>query len=274
MDLVDVDSAKWAQYAQRAAFSTNLLYGREARVVGRLEREALRRCDAVVLVSRTECDLLAPGDERVVPVGNGVDTSYFTVPRRRTEGPATLVFTGTMDYRPNVEGVCWFAERVWPRLRQQVSELRFIIVGRDPTPAVRRLAERPGIEVTGTVPDVRPYLAEATVAVCPLRIARGVQNKVLEAMASALPVVATHEALVGLDVQPGREVLEANSPEQWLDALVGLIGDERTRQQIGRQARRCVEQRYTWEAQLAPLVSLCEELARPDGEARGNRRDR
>ena len=136
--------------------------------MARLEQQALRHCDAVVLVSRAEADALGAGSDRVLPVGNGVDTDTFRPQARPADAPPTLVFTGTMDYRPNVEGVCWFAEAIWPALRRERPDLRFVIVGRDPAPAVRRLAERPGIGAPGAVPDVRPYLAGSTLAVAPM----------------------------------------------------------------------------------------------------------
>lgn len=270
-DLVDIDSAKWAAYAEAARWPTSWLYGREAAGVARLERRALRQCDAVVLVSEDEAKTLGTESDKVLAVANGVDTDYFRPQKRPADQAPTLVFTGTMDYRPNVEGVCWFAETVWPALRRERPDLRLAIVGRDPAPAVRRLAERPGIEVTGSVPDVRPYLARATVAVAPLLMARGIQNKVLEAMAMGRAVVASPAALEGLDVETGTEVIEAQPPEEWQREILDLLENEARRQGIEQAARSCVETRFAWDRQMNPLVDLCLNLsdASEHGQATG-----
>jgi len=260
-DLVDVDSAKWAAYAQSARWPTSWLYRREARGVARLEQQALHACDAVVLVSRAEAEALDAATDKVIAVGNGVDTDYFRPQQRPADAPPTLVFTGTMDYRPNVEGVCWFAEAIWPGLRRERPDLRFTIVGRDPAPAVRGLAERPGIEVTGSVPDVRPYLAGATLVVAPLLMARGVQNKVLEAMAMGRAVVASPAALEGLDVEAGTETIEAQPPKAWQWEILDLLENQARRQALEHAARACIERTYTWEFRLRPLVNLCLRLA-------------
>ena len=155
-DLVDVDSEKWAAYARAAEPPKRWLYALEARGVRRLERWALEYCDAVVLVTQAEADALPARNGTVHAIANGVDADYFSPTGRPGRLAAGLVFTGTMDYRPNVEGVCWFAREVWPHLRRARPGLTFTIVGRDPTRQVRELSEREGIEVTGTVPDVRP----------------------------------------------------------------------------------------------------------------------
>ena len=260
-DLVDVYSEKWAAYARAAEPPKRWLYALEARGVRRLERRALDCCDAVVLVTQAEADALPARNGTVHAIANGVDAEYFS-PSPRPDRPARgLVFTGTMDYRPNVEGVCWFARDVWPHLRRSRPDLTFTIVGRDPTRQVRELAEREGIEVTGTVPDVRPYLAAADVVVAPLRIARGIQTKVLEAMAMAKAVVASPAALAGLDVEWGRDVVAAERPEEWIARVGELLAGDTLRRQIEERARQCVLSRYRWEARLAPFVSLCEAVS-------------
>jgi glycosyltransferase involved in cell wall biosynthesis len=166
-----------------------------------------------------------------------------------------------MDYRPNAEGACWFIREVWPTLRRCQPDLTFNIVGRNPTPAVRRLGEVPGVRVMGEVPDVRPYLAAASAAVCPLRTAWGVQNKVLEAMAMARPVVASPAAVEGLHVTVGEDLLQADTPEQFAAAILSLLTDAELRKRLGASARRRVEKHYTWSARMAPLVALCRQLA-------------
>jgi len=265
MDLVDVDSAKWASYGDSSAWPKSWLYRREARGVRALELEALERCDAVLLVSEAEVRALPTRSARVIAVSNGVDMEYFApADPARNEHPG-LVFTGTMDYRPNIDGVCGFVRDVWPGLKERVPGLTFTIVGRNPTRAVKRLEKAAGIRVTGSVPDVRPFLADASMAVVPLRIARGIQNKVLEAMAMGRAVVASGPALEGLDVRPGEDVLRADTTEEWHDQVTRLLSDEAFRLKIERAARRRVEADYSWETRLAPLVALCERLTGPVG---------
>jgi sugar transferase (PEP-CTERM/EpsH1 system associated) len=259
MDLVDVDSAKWSAYAQAAGGLTRWLYRTESHRVAQLERTAVDRCDAVLLVSDAEVAALTGATDTVMAVGNGVDLDRFT-PFPPAEAPS-IVFTGTMDYRPNVEGVCWFVREVWPRLRAAVPAAIFTIVGRDPARPVRRLAEIPGVRVTGWVADVQPYLAAASVAVAPLHIARGVQNKVLEAMACGRAVVATGEALAGLDVRVGVDVLQAADGDEWVQCLTDLLSDRSRIRQLGAAAADAVARRYTWSARMAPLVDLCRRLA-------------
>jgi sugar transferase (PEP-CTERM/EpsH1 system associated) len=261
MDLIDVDSAKWDSYAQAARGPKRWLYAREARGVRALERMALERCDAVFVVSKAEAESLGAAGDKVMAVGNGVDTEYFA-PSDDAAGEApSLVFTGTMDYRPNIDGVCWFVREVWPALKEHVPELTFAVVGRDPPLEVRRLAQVPGVSVTGTVPDVRPYLAEATAAVVPLRIARGIQNKVLEAMAMGRAVVASSGALEGLEIAAGTEALQADAPEEWTRSILGLLRDESRCRAMERAARARVVADYSWSARMAPLVALCRRLA-------------
>ena len=263
IDLVDVDSAKWASYARASRWPRRWLYQREADTVGRLEQLALQQCQAVFVVSAAEAAALKSDSENIVPVANGVGCDYFAPGRVAPAdlGAAALVFTGTMDYRPNAEGVCWFVREVLPALRREMPEVTFAIVGRDPTAAVRKLAEIPGVIVTGSVPDVRPYFEAAAVVVCPLQIARGIQNKVLEAMAMAKPVIASPGAIEGIDAETGRDLLQADSPDQWVRQLGELMSDPARRQTLAAAARRRMADSYSWSARMAPLVSLCDRLA-------------
>jgi sugar transferase (PEP-CTERM/EpsH1 system associated) len=260
IDLVDVDSAKWRQYARESTGPMRWLHGLEARRVEALERRAVEAFDLVTLVSADEARALPAGGPNVHPVANGVDTDYFRPPDVRPDGAPTAVFTGTMDYRPNIEAVCWFAKHVWPGVRLAHGAARFVIVGRDPAPAVRRLVSSPGVEVTGTVADVRPYLHSASLAVAPLRIARGVQNKVLEAMSSGLAVVGSPEALEGIGARAGEEVVEARQPGQWVERVGELFQDPGRRLRIGDSARRYVLAHARWERRMGELTDLCESL--------------
>jgi glycosyltransferase involved in cell wall biosynthesis len=164
------------------------------------------------------------------------------------------VFTGTMDYAPNVEAVSWFAKSILPSIRVRQPHAQFHIVGANPTPQVIALASAPGVHVTGRVADVRPYLAYATAAVVPMKIARGIQNKVLEAMAMARPVVVTSDALEGVEAVPGTEVLLANGADEF--ASMCLLAIEPASDAIGRAARRRVLADYDWNNRLHALDAL------------------
>jgi sugar transferase (PEP-CTERM/EpsH1 system associated) len=263
VDLVDVDSAKWDAYAAEAAWPKRWALAREGRTVGRLERRAVEDCEAVVLVSEEEAGLLGREGANVMAVGNGVDSGYFApgaVAPARCDGRA-LVFTGTMSYRPNEQAMRWFATEVWPGLKAEADDLELWIVGREPTPSVRSLAAMPGVRVTGSVADVRPYLEAAAMSICPLRTARGVQNKVLEAMAMGKAVVASPDSIVGLDVECGRDVFAAEAAGQWRATILRLLADSSERAAAGAAARQRVLDRYTWAGRMAPLVDLCERLA-------------
>jgi sugar transferase (PEP-CTERM/EpsH1 system associated) len=262
VDLVDVDSQKWHDYAAAARGVRAWLYRTEGRRLRRLECRLAARCRAVTLVSEAEADLFrraCPGAEAHV-VTNGVDLDYFRPysPALAEEG---CVFVGALDYRPNVDGVCWFVREVWPEVRRRRPEARLRLVGRRPAAEARALGGVPGVDVVGQVPDVRPHLAWAAVAVAPLRIARGLQNKVLEALAMRKAVVASPPALAGLTERLDLPALTASSPAEWAGHLDRLLGDEGLRRQLGAAGRRYVEAHHSWGRCLAPLGTL---LGLPD----------
>ncbi|MFW5869931.1 MAG: TIGR03087 family PEP-CTERM/XrtA system glycosyltransferase, partial [Planctomycetota bacterium] len=259
LDLVDVDSLKWEAYAAAARGPKRWLYAAEARRVAALERRAVETCDAVLLVSQAELDAFRANANNVHAVGNGVDTEYFRpdAVEPMDLGPKAVVFTGTMSYAPNAEGVLWFVREVWPAVRKAHPRATFTIVGRDPTPAVRKLADTPGVTVTGSVPDVRPYLTGAKLAVCPLLTARGIQNKILEALAMGLPVVATPAAAEGLGRTPGEPPLVADLPGEWRDRLSALLCDEPALNRMSAAGRAHIEQHHTWRQQLGRLLDTC-----------------
>jgi len=233
VDLVDVDSEKWRQLAATARQPMRAVYRREWRRIAALEERIVRDSDHAVLVSEPEADLLrrrVPANaDRVCAIANGVDTRYFDptdLLGPDPAGPPEFVFTGTMDYPPNEDAVAWFAGAILPLVRAALPRARFTIVGANPGPRTRRLAAIEGVTVTGRVADVRPYLARATAAVAPMRIARGIQNKVLEAMAMARPVVVTSDALEGIAATPGQEVLLADSAEAFAAACIATAAEQ------------------------------------------------
>ena len=199
VDFVDVDSEKWAAYAAMKTFPAREIYRREARELLRFDRRVATEADACIFVSEPEADLFrtrAPEvHAKVFAIPNGIDTAYFSPenvgPRPDFTGAPVIVFTGQMDYWPNVDAVIWFSETVLPKIRERFPAAVFYVVGAHPSAAVRVLNSRPGIVVTGSVPDVRPYVGHADIVVAPLRVGRGIQNKVLEGMAMMRPVIAT-----------------------------------------------------------------------------------
>ena len=265
MDFVDMDSAKFAAYADAATGPMRWVYGREARLLGAFEQAIAARADASLFVSEAEAALFraSTGAERVQPIENGIDTALFDPAATFApvdEGEALIVFTGQMDYRPNVEAVTWFVEAILPRIRTSRPEARLAIVGRQPTDAVRRLAAHQGVIVTGEVADVRGWIAAAAVVVAPLKLARGVQNKVLEAMAMARPVVASAAAAEGID-HDGTVMIGATAAEL-TEAVTHLLSDRSEAEALGCAARARVIARYGWAARLAPLDPLIELSAR------------
>ena len=257
LDLVDVDSEKWQNYADQKAWPLSSLYRREGRTLLEFERAAARSADQVLLVSRAEADLFrSRAPESGYKTGyfnNGVDSDYFapqTAAASPYGGARVLVFTGAMDYPPNIEAVTWMARQVMPALRLEFPELQFHIVGSRPVAAVQALARHPGVHVSGTVPDVRPYLQHAALAVAPLQIARGIQNKVLEAMAMGKTVVATPQALEGLSAVPDRDVINAVG----VAGFIHHIGRQlRGGGDFGGTARQRVLRDYRWDRNLERL---------------------
>lgn len=250
MDFVDRDSAKFEAYADAACGPMRWLMRREARLLDADERAVSRRVAASVFVSAEEAALLPGG----IAVENGVDTAIFDpdAPIVPVATPKPLiVFTGQMDYRPNIEAVRWFAQDVLPLL----PGAHFAIVGRAPVPEVRTLAG-PRVTVTGAVRDVRGWLGAADVVVAPLFLARGIQNKVLEAMAMARPVVASTAAAEGIDHAGTVRVAGAGDAAGFAQAVRGLINDRAGATRLGIAARAHVIARYGWEARLRPLDAL------------------
>jgi sugar transferase (PEP-CTERM/EpsH1 system associated) len=258
VDFVDVDSLKWSQYAPQHRWPMSWLYRREGKRLLAFERSVAVQASRSFFVTQAESELfcgLAPECAGTVEaMCNGVDADYFSpqhelpVPFDSQELP--LVFTGAMDYWPNVDAVTWFAKEILPTLLQRSPAVRFYIVGRNPTAEVQALASKQ-VVVTGTVPDVRPYLRYAAVVVAPLRLARGVQNKVLEAMAMAVPVVASQECSTAIDAVPERDFLTAGTSSQFVAQLEAILREPDRARSIGTAARKRVLARYSWDAHLS-----------------------
>ncbi|HUZ73893.1 MAG TPA: TIGR03087 family PEP-CTERM/XrtA system glycosyltransferase [Stellaceae bacterium] len=252
IDLVDVDSEKWGQYAQSRPWPLSAVYAREQRKLLAFERRIASAFDGTLLASSAEAELfrrLAPeAAARVHAMPNGIDAAFFD-PDRDYPNPfprlaPAVVFTGAMDYWPNIQAATWFAREAVPLIRRRWPSLEFWIVGANPVAAVRRLGGD-GIVVTGRVDDIRPYLAHAAAVVAPLWIARGVLNKVLEAMAMAKPMVATPEACEGIEVAQGEAVLTARTAPEFADRVHAILAGEQ--KQLGVRARQCVLTQHRWD---------------------------
>ncbi|BAL25903.1 sugar transferase, PEP-CTERM/EpsH1 system associated [Azoarcus sp. KH32C] len=263
VDFCDVDSAKWTAYADRHAWPMSALYRREGTRLLEFERHAAGCADAALFVTEAEADLFrsrAPEvAAKVSAMPNGVDDVYFSpdrgYPDPYPQGGPKIVFTGAMDYWPNVDAVCWFAREILPAVRAARADARFFVVGMNPAPEVQALAGE-GVVVTGSVPDVRPWIAGADVVVAPLRVARGIQNKVLEAMAMARPVVVSAASATGLAGESGREFIVAGGEGEFAQRVLELLGNPGRGAAMGVAARQCVQRAYSWEAHLTRLDAL------------------
>ena len=276
MDLIDVDSYKWRQYAEQSPAWTSWIYRHEAEYLAEYEKRIAGAFDHVLVVSEQEKSLFPGGGNtpNLQAMSNGVDLEFFRPDRLGSRVPArpTLVFTGAMDYRPNIEGIRWFVESVFPRIRVAIPDVELLIVGNKPTPEVVRLGRVPGVVVTGFVKDVREYLARASVSIVPLRVARGIQNKVLEAMAMGKAVVCTPQAHEGIRATSGRELVVAEGTDDFSAATIDLLLNQGKAGRLGLAARRCVEREYSWEDNLRLLdriLPVGSAVARETGSAVG-----
>lgn len=269
VDFVDVDSDKWHQYAEKKSWPMNWLFRHEARQLLAYERQVARQSDACLFVSEPEAQLfrqLAPESAAKTGfVSMGVDADFYS-PEHVFDNPypagsQAVVFTGAMDYWPNIDAVQWFATSIFPTLRAAYPDLVFTIVGARPSPEVKALEQAAGVVVTGRVPDVRPYLAHAAVSIAPLRVARGVQSKVLEAMSMQKTVVVSPQALEGIDADPGVELLLADGAEAFAAAVAGVLG--RPDAAMGIAARHRVLRDYSWTSNLSKIDTLLEAGAQP-----------
>lgn len=257
LDLMDVDSEKWFDYSRARSWPLSWVFRTEGGRLRRLETEMAQWARAVMLVSEAEADVFrsfCPWKE-VHAVSNGVDLDYFQ-PAAEQSAQAGCAFVGALDYFPNVDAAIWFCREVWPSIHRHHPESTFRLVGRRPTAAMQRLSEVPGVELVGEVPDVRPFVSRAAVVVAPLRIARGLQNKVLEALAMGKAVVASPPALAALQCRPGVDLLAASSAAEWIQTILRLLDNEGLRKQLGASGRKYVEEHHAWEQCLEPLTEL------------------
>ena len=257
VDFVDMDSQKWLIYARHRGFPLNLGYWLEGTKLARAEAQIAKRAALSTCATAAETESLiemgsgTPADW----FPNGVDLDFFH-PSETPSEPDRLSFIGRMDYYPNAECMIDFCTNVLPLLRQRRPSVQLSIVGAEPTAAVCGLAELPGVEVTGTVDDVRPYVWRSAATVAPLNIARGTQNKILEAMAMGVPVVCSGLAARGVDAVVGEHLLAASTPQGYADAIAGLLDDDTARRRLASAGRARVETHHSWEVAMARLDRL------------------
>ena len=263
MHFAELDSDKWAQYAAKSGPAGRFIYGREARKLLAYEQRIARAFDASLVVSDVERGLfrkLIPDVDPVV-IPNGVEVEHFTSAGDTRREPHTVVFTGVMDYEPNVDGVLWFAEACWPTLRAEFPGARFLVVGNRPNAAIQALDGRNGITVTGFVETTPPYFDRATVAIAPLRLARGLQNKVLEAMSMGPPVVATQKAAQGLGSVPADTLSVADDPATITAEVRRLWHDAAEARATGQRAAAFVREHFLWSHMFARLDDALDRAA-------------
>jgi polysaccharide biosynthesis protein PslH len=255
-DWHNIESEAMARFTSHVDSPLKKLYGRiTARRLAALERQLLHECFGHIVCSERERGQLLGIDPRarIATIENGVDTRYFEAPAASPHAPFRLVFVGSMDYHANVDAAVYFARAVWPAVRAAVPALTLTLVGANPSPAVRALANEGGVEVTGTVPDVRPYYGEAVAAIVPLRVGGGTRLKILEAMAAGVPVISTGLGAEGLAISTGGEYCLAETAEDWVRQVTRLACDASARRSLADAARELVRKRYEWEALGATL---------------------
>ncbi len=266
-----LDSHNCEYVLQRRAFTNDLPQPRkwagatysllQWRKLCRYEGRACRDAAGVLAVSendRAALSAIAPHRPMAV-VPNGIDTDYFR-PSNLPRAPAEMVFTGTMDFRPNVDAVLWFCRQVFPLVRARVPEARFYVVGQRPKPEVQALAEQPGVVVTGAVEDVRPYLWSASLCVVPLRVGGGTRFKILEAMACGTPVVSTTLGAEGITLTPGEHALLADAPAELAGAIISGLGERERTAAMAERGRALATAHYEWRVLAGRLLSFYQEI--------------
>jgi hypothetical protein len=259
LDFGDMDSQKWLEYSRYKPFPLSGGYWLEGRKLEREERRLASRFDLCTATTRAEWETLE-GYRTGVPTDwfpNGVDSGYFAPTAEPYDGD-TLCFVGRMDYYPNQECMFQFCSRTLPLVRARRPKVRLFVVGADPSSAVRKLGELPGVTVTGSVPDVRPYLQRSALMVAPLNIARGTQNKILEAMASGVPVVVSRIAAGGVDAVAGEHFAVASTPGEQAQAILHILDDPAERRRLAVAGRERMLSHHAWDRSMQRLDRIIE----------------
>ncbi len=257
LDFGDMDSQKWLAYRSFKPFPLSLGYWFEGRKMEAAEKALARRFDLCTCTTKAELETLrqfqVPTSTDWFP--NGVDAEYFA-PTDKAYDPDGISFVGRMDYFPNQQAMIFFCDRVLPLIRKRRPAATLTIIGAEPSAEIRRLSERAGVKVTGTVPDVRDLVRRSAVSVAPLAIARGTQNKIIECMAMGVPVVTSPEAAGGVDAEPGEHVLLADQPDAYADKVLMLMENPEMRRRYAIAGRSRVSSHHDWAYSMAKLDTL------------------
>jgi sugar transferase (PEP-CTERM/EpsH1 system associated) len=266
----NVEAAIWRHHYKIAGNPFwKLVSWREYRAMERFERDCLKRADHVLTVSDHDRDIFSKviDPSRITVIPTGVDVEYFC-PSLDRDQPASLVFSGAMDWMPNEDAMVYFIKRILPRIRRQIPNASLCVVGRNPSRALLELAaSHQGVEITGIVEDIRPFVHRAAVYVVPLRIGGGTRLKIFEAMAMGKAVVSTTIGAEGLPVHPGQDILIADDPEEFADTTIRLLGDPGRREELGRTARELVTRTYSWDAVVQPFETVLNMLVSEQTES-------
>lgn len=262
MDFMDLDSDKWRQYQASSGLPMKIVYGREARLINQLELRSYERFDECFFISENEVDLFSrqlPETRKLKVLGNGINTSaFFPGPRRNALRKPVFLFTGVMNYRPNEDAVLWFVDALWERIKTEWPDAEFIVAGMDPSNRIKQLGRLPGITVTGLVEDIVPFYQKADVFIAPFRIARGVQNKVLQALACGLPVITTRLGLEGIKATPGEDVLVADTEQELFEAIKKVLETEKLYNSLSLNGAALIQREYSWDGVLQGLARALE----------------
>lgn len=259
MDFCDLDSDKWRQYSTQSVFPLNLIYRMEYKRLLEYEKKINAAVDHSVFISRQEAELfyeLYPKAKNISVIANGVDSEYFAPASESEEIAQRLMFAGAMDYHANIDGVQWFSKTIFSAIRVVYPSAQFYIVGSKPAPKVQELAKLQGVSVTGFVEDIRPYYHAAQICVIPLRLARGVQNKVLEAMSAGKAVVTTSAAIRGISPVSDNCLMVSDTPEEFAEKVLILLENDALRKTLGKNAREFVKRRYDWQTNMNKFEEL------------------
>lgn len=274
LDYMDLDSDKWQQYASKSGAPMKWVYQREAKLIATYERKVQQAFDATFFIADAEVALFkehtrnylstmnTPSEysmNNVYTLGNGMNTEEFYPATTPVQNPEPVfIFTGVMDYKPNVDAVVWFVENCWPAILKEFPDAEFIIAGMNPNSAVMNLQQYSGITITGFVDEILPFYHKADYFVAPFRLARGVQNKILQAFACGLPVISTPMGAEGIECNNDEHILLADTPEVFLQQIQRLHADKALSASLTTHALQLIQQEYSWQGKLAPLKEIIE----------------
>lgn len=264
MDFIDVDSDKWGQYAQYAKFPQKIIYKVEQRRLKRYEEIIANSVEHCIVTSKIEAEVFRsfiPGMQ-ISAISNGVNFEYFK-PNSFNYEEKRLIFTGQMDYFANVDGILYFNREILPLIKKKIANVKLYIVGNKPAKDIVNLAKE-DVVITGFVEDVRSYIQKSAVCVVPLRIARGIQNKILEAMSMGVPVVTTSQACQGIDVCPGEDIFIEDSPEGFANRVIDLLKDRDLRKQMAMRGRKTIEAKFKWNKNLEQIDKILQKICNED----------